>query len=146
MNRTISNDDDTIDSRDVIRHFEELYNIKMEIKELEEKDEPLTDQERVDLDGWIDKFDEDEYELFASLCDQGEAAPDWVHGETMINADYFVEYTEQLIKDCFELPAEFNSSEWPWRHMTIDYEAAAEELEQDYIEVDFDGVTFFIRA
>lgn len=32
------------------------------------------------------------------------------------------------------------------RHMTLDYEAAAQEAKQDYMELDFDGVAYLIRA
>lgn len=35
------------------------------------------------------------------------------------------------------------ATEWPLRH--IDWDAAAEELKQDYTSVEFDGVTYWIR-
>jgi hypothetical protein len=44
------------------------------------------------------------------------------------------------------MPKEMNSGQWPYRHMTIDYEAAANEAEQDYMTVDFDGVEYLIRC
>jgi hypothetical protein len=44
------------------------------------------------------------------------------------------------------LPKTMDSGEWPYRHLTLDYEAAAKEAEDDYIGVDFDGVTYLIRA
>ena len=52
---------------------------------------------------------------------------------------------EELIDDCYELPKEFKSGEWPWRHMKIDFEAAAEEAKQDYTSVEFFGITYWIR-
>lgn len=76
----------------------------------------------------------------------GESSPDWSYGETLIREDYFTKYIEELIDDCYEIPKEMNSGEWPWRHMTIDYEAAAEEAKQDYMELNYDGVTYFIRG
>ena len=72
--------------------------------------------------------------------------PDGGHGVEMIAEGDFVEYTKDLIHDCYELPKEFNdSNEWPWRHITFNYEAAAEDLEQDYTEVEFDGVNYHCR-
>ena len=44
------------------------------------------------------------------------------------------------------MPKEMNSGQWPFRHITIDYEAAAREAEVDYRIVDFDGVEYLIRA
>ena len=50
-----------------------------------------------------------------------------------------------LIDECYEMPKEMQSGQWPYRHITIDYAAAAEEARQDYYEVDFDGVTYLCR-
>lgn len=61
-----------------------------------------------------------------------------------INVDH--EWWGFVYDDCYEMPKEINSGVWPWRHMTIDYEAAAEEAKQDYMEVTLSGNTFFIRA
>lgn len=72
--------------------------------------------------------------------------PDWSYGETLLHEEYFTKYIEDLIDDCYEMPKEMHSGNWPWRHMTMDYEAAADEAKQDYFEVDFDGVTYYIRG
>lgn len=123
MTNAISNTDNTIDSRDVITRIEELR--ALDELEDEEKEELLT---------------------LETLAEQAESFPDWTYGETLISDNYFTQYIEELISDCYEIPKEFNSGEWPWRHMSIDYEAAAEEAKQDYMEVDFNGTTFLIRA
>ena len=62
-----------------------------------------------------------------------------------IREDCFEEYIKDLINDAYEMPEEMKSGQWPYRHITIDYEAAAEEARQDYYEVDFDGVTYLCR-
>jgi hypothetical protein len=129
---TIDNTEDLIDSRDIIARIEELETCLQDHAE--------------DPNGghWSD---EDAVELAAlqALAKEAECAPDWSYGETLIRRSYFVDYTEQLINDCYELPKEMNSGQWPFRHMTIDYEAAARELEHDYTSVDFDGVEYLIR-
>ena len=35
-------------------------------------------------------------------------------------------------------------SNWPFN--CIDWEKAAEELQQDYMSIDFDGVTYWMRS
>lgn len=129
---TIDNTEDLIDSRDIIARIEELETCLQDHAE--------------DPNGghWSD---EDAAELAAlqAFAKEAECAPDWSYGETLIRRSYFVDYTAQLIDDCYELPKEMNSGQWPYRHMTIDYEAAARELEHDYTSVDFDGVEYLIR-
>lgn len=124
----IENTEDLIDSRDIIARIEEL---------LSEMPEDDADARR--WDGWV------ELQTLEKLAKEAECAPDWSYGETLIRRSYFVDYTAQLINDCYELPKEMNSGQWPYRHMTIDYEAAARELEHDYTSVDFDGVEYLIR-
>lgn len=63
----------------------------------------------------------------------------------MIKEEDFVEYTQQLIEECYEMPRDFDSSAWPWRHMKIDYKEAAEELKQDYTPVEFEGTTYYCQ-
>jgi len=38
------------------------------------------------------------------------------------------------------------SGDWPWRHMSIDYEAAADEAKSDYTEINAGGETYWIRV
>jgi len=127
---TIMNDQDIIDSRDIIDRIEEL-------------------KELIEGEGCEDACTEYKLELamLEDLADQGQSeSSDWIHGETLIRRSYFVDYTEELINDCYEMPKQMHSGGWPFRHMTIDYEAAAKELEQDYASIDFDGVEYLIRS
>lgn len=55
--------------------------------------------------------------------------------------EYFLEYITQIIDDCYDIPK--NASGWPYRHIKVDYEAAAEEAKQDYTSVEFGGVTYW---
>lgn len=126
MPDTITNDDDIIDSRDIIERIEELTSLVDEIGEGEHIAE---------------------WKALTALAEQGESeSSDWIHGETLIRRSYWVEYVEDLIHDCYPIPKEMHSGEWPFRHMTIDYEAAARELESDYASINFDGVEYLIRS
>lgn len=113
-----NNDQDTIDSREVISRID-------------------------DLDGQ-DNLDEDEGAELRALLDlaaQGEDyASDWNYGETLIRDSYFVEYAQELAESCGMVD---NDVTWPMNH--IDWQAAADQLQEDYTEVDFDGVTYWIR-
>lgn len=140
--RTISNTDDVIDSRDVIARIEELTSEREGWINDAEDGEDRSDSE------WADEFPDEAEELatLEKLAEEAEGyAADWKYGEQLIRDSYFTDYIEELINDCYEMPKEMNSGEWPWRHMSVDYEAAAEEAKSDYTAVDFGGVTYWIR-
>lgn len=144
-NTAIENTEDVIDSRDVIARIEELKD------QLEAEHE--SQETTLSFEYWIqdennsqNSDDVKEYRALVALADEAEDSPDWTHGEQLIRRSYFVDYTAQLIDDCYEMPKDLNSGKWPYCHMKIDYEAAAEHLEQDYMSVDFDGVEYLIRC
>jgi hypothetical protein len=129
------NDQDIIDSRDIIDRIDELEN----------QLEGLGSEGDCEKQGLLDEWQE--LKALKELADQGQSeSSDWSHGEALIRRSYFVDYTEELINDCYEMPKQMHSGDWPFRHMTIDYEAAAKELEQDYASIDFDGVEYLIRS
>ena len=123
MNNQIDNTQDVIDSREIIDRIEELEGI-----------EELSSEEAQEL------------AVLLKVQEQSEGYSDWEYGEALIRDSYFTDYIAELIKDCYELPKEFNSGAWPWRHITLDYEAAADEAKDDYTWIDFDGVTYLIRS
>ena len=171
--KTISNTDNVIDSRDIIKRIDELTgDFQALVDDIEDAE---TDEDREtafsalatwligntdivpdlkalegisfdDVSDWAEAYDAHELKALLALADEADCSPDWSCGETLIHEDYFTDYIEETINDCYELPKEFNSGDWPWRHMTIDYEAAADEAKQDYMEVNFDGATYYIRG
>ena len=159
---TIDNTQEYIDSRDVIARIEYLEGVRQDLEdELEvaqdELEHATSEQEEQDAQERIEEaefdlhqFDDgdegEELEVLKALQDEAKDSPDWEYGETLIHEDSFTDYIEELINDCYNLPKELDSGEWPYRHMTIDYEAAAEEAKQDYLEVDFAGETYYIRG
>lgn len=114
-----------IDSRDVIARIEELQD----------------NESRTSLE-------EEELQELLKLQSEAESSPDWLHGETLIHRSYFVTYIEELIHECYEMPKELKhgSGQWPWRHISLDYEAAANEAKADYFEVYYFGEAYLIRA
>lgn len=132
----ITNDAEVIDSREVIARIEYLESIHLEAIESGYLPPEVT----------LGADDSAELAALVSLAaEASDYAADWIHGETLIRDDHFTDYVEQLVDDCYEKPTGFDSSEWPWRHMEMDWEAAADEAKQDYTSVDFGGVTYWIR-
>lgn len=129
MREAPRNTDDVIDSRDVIARIEELEDERDALEGV--KETVLWDRENAD-----------ELTALKALAEQGEQyAADWLHGETLIRESYFETYAEELAADVCAYDS--REARWPLTH--IDWEAAAEELKQDYTEIDFDGVPYLIR-
>lgn len=131
MTDSISNTDELIDSRDVIKRIAEL-------EALIEADDGGT------LDDDADVAGEDERAELAALKALTEAASgcaDWQNGETLISESYFQEYAEQLAEDIGAI-----SSDGGWPACHIDWSAAADALKADYKSVDFNGETYWIRS
>jgi hypothetical protein len=126
-NITISNTDDTIDSRDVIARIEQLTDAMEELNTAE--GEMLSDDDR------------DELYALKTLAKQGEDyAPDWESGETLIRDTYFKSYAQELAEECGMIP---DDAKWPLT--CIDWDQAARELRMDYSAIEFNGVTYWVR-
>lgn len=112
---TVDNTEDILDSRDI--------------------------EKRIDyLEGSEDEDDIEERKTLLALKEEAEGYCDWHDGATLIRESYFQEYAKQLAED---LGAIDRNAAWPLN--CIDWEEAADELKADYTEVDFDGVTYFVR-
>lgn len=139
----ISNSQNIIDSRDVIARIESL--------ESELTDAHEAEGNGGEFDDWLKNASEDcEHTLLESveelltlraLAEEGSGSPDWPHGEALIRDSYFTEYAEQVADD---IGAIDRNSTWPLCH--IDWNAAADSLKQDYMNVEFGDVTYWIRA
>jgi chromosome segregation ATPase len=90
-------------------------------------------------------FNNDESGEGAELAALQQLLDDMGGADELINDDYFTDYIEELIKDCYPMPEGFDEGAWPWRHMAMDYESAADEAKQDYSNVEFNGQTFWAR-
>ena len=117
----INNTQDIIDSRDIIARIEEL-EASEELEELEEDEK-------------------EELEILQALDDEGRGWPDWEHGTTLINDTYFTEYAQDLAED---LGLVNDYTMWP--ATCINWEYAAEQLQNDYALIDFDGTEYWVRA
>lgn len=121
---SVSNNDDVIDTRDILAHYAEVLE---GIDDAAEEDREELEEER------------DILEALIGDCRNGVA--DFEHGATLIRDTYFETYAEQLAEDIGAISSE---ASWPLSH--IDWEAAADALKIDYSSVDFDGVEYWGRA
>lgn len=150
-----TNDDDVIDSRDVIARIEELEGERDALTETIDEaaasaGHGLTDAENATLHGvWAVALDAlqswstshaEELTALRALASEGEDyAADWQHGATLVRESYWPTYAQELVEDVGDLPKSLP------HYLVIDWEATADNLKVDYTEVDFDGVTYFVR-
>lgn len=124
--------DNVLDLRDLIARFEELESVK-------------------DNSGgtFCEVLNDDmlnELQTLAKLLVelQGNGGDEQWRGDwyplTMIRADYFTKYAQELAEECDMVK---NDAAWP--HTCIDWEKAARELKMDYSIVDFNGATYLYR-
>ncbi len=120
----ISNTSDILDLRDVIERFKDLE----------------MDEER----------DEEENEEFNSLSEllgelRGYGGDEQFRGDwypvTLIHKDYFETYAKDLVEECCELPRDLPA----YIENNISWDGVAEDLLEDYSEVDFEGETYYYR-
>lgn len=130
MSTIPTNTDDVIDSRDVIERAAELAAQWTDYSNREDGSEPLTDEEKAELDS------------LSVLITQGEqATDDWQWGATLVRDSYFTEYARDFAEDLYG--KDIADAHWPFT--CIDWEHAASELKMDYTPVEFAGVTYWVR-
>ncbi len=106
------------------------------VSELEEK---LEEAEQELTDHIFD--DEDELSALTELAEKAEGySSDWRHGEALINESYWVEYVQELLQDIGDLPKDIPS------YIEIDWEKTADNIAADYMTVDWEGTSFYIRC
>lgn len=149
--KSVLNKEDLLDSRDIIDRIQDLAKFQIEVfneqLSLEDDDDLQIEEDNYShilFRRWLKEgegIDEERDELIKllELQDQCEDLSDWEHGETLVHASYWVEYVEGLLIDCGDLPKEIP------HYIAIDWEKTADNIEQDYMRVDFDGEEYLIR-
>lgn len=148
--------DDVIDSRDIIARLEELTEELEAHTEAEDEaqdavnnlDEDTPDTGEAEalaaakkaLSDWEEENSAELAALTALAKECEDYAGDWQHGETLIRRSYWVNYVQELLEDCGDLPRDLP------HYIAIDWDATARNIEADYASVDFDGVEYLIRS
>jgi len=117
----IDNNQDFMDSRDIIARLEEL--------------------EEGETDEVLDIYEKEELDILRKINEEGERSSNWKYSITLIRDSYFEEYAQEY---AIEIGAISDDMSWPSNY--IDWEQAAEELQTDYILIDFDGVEYWARG
>lgn len=157
MAHTITNYQDIIDPRDIIDRIDDLEATKQtyvdaveeaqEAYEYHDSEDTKETPEWADLveakkelAEWLEGEEAQELDALKALAKQGESeSSEWRHGETLIRRSYWVDYVQELLTDCGDIPF------FP-HYVMIDWEATANNIEADYASVDFDGVEYLIRS
>lgn len=142
MTKPISNNEDIIDSRDIIERIDELTAEREALQYAASEATSIADSEPNEQETALNSWDEDygeELNALLSLAEQADGT-EWKDGATLIRDSYFEDYARELAED---VGAISEKEQWPLT--CIDWERAADELQQDYTSVDFDGVEYWVR-
>ena len=159
----IDNTADILDSCDIIARIEELEEEREGYAEdVTEKKDALNEAAELVEDNAEDEADIEtaqeahkdavaaladwdadnasELKALRALADEAEGyADDWRHGVQLIRESYFVDAMRESCEDCGDVSKDIPS------YIVIDWDATAENLKADYTEVDFNGVTYYVR-
>ena len=142
----ITNTQDIIDSRDIIKRVDELEEAFDTCPHCGEgilAEESIKTNKCPDCEQeLLEDGEKDELETLKSIVDQAEGYGDFEPGEGLIHEDYFTDYCQELCTDVRYLPADLPE----FIENNIDWDGVAGEIRQDYTEIDFDGVSYFMRA
>lgn len=73
---------------------------------------------------------------------ENEVGREFGYGCSLIDESDFEEYCEELVKDIGDLPNDLPS----YIENNIDWSGVADDLKQDYSELDYQGTTYLFRA
>jgi len=147
------------DSRDLIEEVEELKDdLKIKFNGFIEENYPDKFDE-LEVDDYVDiedcpdekilqEFNEYEElditelkEIIEFIEELESYSEDFEYGVTIIHEDYWVEFVEEDVKSLGYIN---NDLPW-WISNHIDWEGVADEVAQDYTEVDFQGSNYYVR-
>ena len=135
-----------IDTRNLIETRDEL---KQEIldsflenfphyEEMTESFEDILFEEE-EIESWKQDWQEEINQITCIDEVEDEIGSEFDFGVTLIPEDDFTDYVEDLLKGCGYISDDFPS----W--IEIDWEATAENVKQDYSELEYEGETYFYR-
>lgn len=137
MKKDISNNDDVIDSREVIERIEELQDERENLEFMDDEEKTLEERQAE----WDESEEGEELKHLKALQDELEDyCPDWRFGVTLIRESYFTEYCKDLVKEIDALP-----SLPQYIESNINWDGVAEYLQADYTSGEFDDVTYWAR-
>lgn len=146
---SVSLGDDIIDSRDVDSRINELrtqFDGTPFADDTFDSDDlqRILDETPEEWQNAVACLDNDEIAELINLLAFREAGSqyttEWKSGAVLILDTHFTKYAQQLAEDIGSIERD---SQWPASH--IDWDAAADELKQDYSEIEVDGHIYWVR-
>ena len=146
-----------LDTRDLQKLQEELQEekdaLETNVEEAEENYADLLNAETCDIEdgaqeaakqslevartALVEWVEENQEELDELNNLENAVGSEWAYGETLIPAQEFVEYCQELCEDIGGKVPDY---------IVVDWEATAENLKADYSEVDYQGTTYLFRS
>ena len=65
---------------------------------------------------------------------------EWNYGAEFIAEEYFTEYVKDMLEGCGTIPRDLPD------YIAIDWEETADNLKCDYVDAEFNGVTYYVRS
>ena len=95
--------------------------------------------EEEEIESWKEDFEDELKEIEEINTIEIELGSEFEYGVTLVDVDDWEEYVEELLEDIGYIPKDFPS----W--IEIDWEATANNVRQDYIEVEYQGNSYLGR-
>jgi hypothetical protein len=137
-----------IDTRDLIEERENTqqrilddWNEKFEDNQLDDFSEIPTETEDSDVAMFLEYWEDELNEIQEINELEDEVGSEWEYGVTLIEEDDFEEYCEDFCND-----VGYISRDTPQLILNnIDWKGIADDMKQDYSEVEFRGTTYLYR-
>ena len=132
------------DTRDLIEQREELKQQVLDSHNETFFDQAVDDYEDIDFEEVINEWKEDWLDAISLIGEidvlEDAIGDEFEYGVTLIEESEFEDYVKDLLEDCGYIPKDFPS----W--IVIDWTETSDNVEQDYSELEFDGVTYLYRS
>ena len=96
--------------------------------------------EEEEIESWKEDFEDELKEIEEIDTIENELGSEFDYGVTLVDVDDFEEYVEDLLDELGYIPKDFPS----W--IEIDWEATANNVRQDYTEVEYQGNSYLGRS
>ena len=96
--------------------------------------------EEEEIESWKEDFEEELKEIEEINSIETKLGSEFEYGVTLVDVDDWEEYVEEFLEDIGYIPKDFPS----W--IEIDWEATANNVKVDYMEVTYQGDSYLVRA
>ncbi len=127
----------------ILDDFNDKFDIQAD--DFDDIDRVISEEEFTvtdDTNGFLEYW-EDEYEEIAEIDRvEDEVGREFSFRCTLIDEDDFEDYAQELVEDIGDLPSDLPH----YISRNIDWSGVADDLRQDYSELEYQGTTYLFRA